>query len=209
MIEVQPQGPYMLGGYSFGGYLALEVAQQLQAVGQEVDLLVMFDTRLVIFDNDPTEQFDDAAYWYAAFHDEVPISLEHLKSLEPDEQVDYVLDFLKKADNPSFISPHDRGHSRLKVEKANVKAFFNYHARPYSGRITVFRSTEGGDTQPDLGWGQLASGGVDTFDVPGDHHTVMHNPNVEVLGQFLREHIRQINASRYSDSDEDCVAAAL
>jgi thioesterase domain-containing protein len=43
---VQPQGPYILAGYSAGGLLALETAQQLSAAGQEVPLVVLFDTQL-------------------------------------------------------------------------------------------------------------------------------------------------------------------
>ena len=42
--EVQPEGPYMLGGYSGGGLVAFEMAQQLTAAGEKIALLVMFDT---------------------------------------------------------------------------------------------------------------------------------------------------------------------
>jgi thioesterase domain-containing protein/acyl carrier protein len=41
---VQPKGPYHLGGYSLGGEIAFEMAQQLAAAGEEVALLVLFDT---------------------------------------------------------------------------------------------------------------------------------------------------------------------
>jgi thioesterase domain-containing protein/acyl carrier protein len=41
---VQPEGPYFLGGYSVGGVVALEMAQQLLTQGQDVALLAMFDT---------------------------------------------------------------------------------------------------------------------------------------------------------------------
>ena len=41
---VQPEGPYFLGGLSFGGIVAFEMAQQLYACGQEVGLLALFDT---------------------------------------------------------------------------------------------------------------------------------------------------------------------
>ena len=41
---VQPEGPYLLGGASFGGTVALEMAQQLQAQGQQVALLTLIDT---------------------------------------------------------------------------------------------------------------------------------------------------------------------
>ena len=42
--ELQPEGPYMLGGYSGGGLVAFEMAHQLTAAGQAVALVVMFDT---------------------------------------------------------------------------------------------------------------------------------------------------------------------
>jgi thioesterase domain-containing protein len=41
---VQGSGPYVLGGYSFGGLIALEMAHKLQQAGEEVRHLVMFDT---------------------------------------------------------------------------------------------------------------------------------------------------------------------
>jgi Thioesterase domain len=43
ILDRQPQGPYMLGGCSVGGLVAYEAAQQLQALGHEVGLLVLFD----------------------------------------------------------------------------------------------------------------------------------------------------------------------
>jgi thioesterase domain-containing protein len=44
--SVQPHGPYLLAGYSAGGLLALEAARQLSADGQEIPLIVLFDTQL-------------------------------------------------------------------------------------------------------------------------------------------------------------------
>jgi thioesterase domain-containing protein len=41
--EAQPEGPYLLGGYSFGGMVAFEMAQQLRAQNQKVALLVIID----------------------------------------------------------------------------------------------------------------------------------------------------------------------
>jgi amino acid adenylation domain-containing protein len=42
--SVQPHGPYYLGGWSFGGWVAFEMAQQLQQAGEEVALLAVLDT---------------------------------------------------------------------------------------------------------------------------------------------------------------------
>jgi amino acid adenylation domain-containing protein len=42
--SVQPHGPYYVGGWSFGGWVAFEMAQQLQQAGEEVALLAVLDT---------------------------------------------------------------------------------------------------------------------------------------------------------------------
>lgn len=41
---IQPRGPYLLGGFCNGGLLAYEMARQLQAQGERVDLLVLMDS---------------------------------------------------------------------------------------------------------------------------------------------------------------------
>ncbi len=43
LLIMQPSGPYLLGGYSAGGLIALEAAQQLKRLGEEVELLVVID----------------------------------------------------------------------------------------------------------------------------------------------------------------------
>ena len=43
ILEQNPQGPYSLAGYSFGGIVAFEMAKQLKARGSEVNMLAIFD----------------------------------------------------------------------------------------------------------------------------------------------------------------------
>ncbi len=45
MRHHQPKGPYRLGGFSFGGLVSYEMARQLVASGERIDLLAVFDTR--------------------------------------------------------------------------------------------------------------------------------------------------------------------
>ncbi|BAY12152.1 non-ribosomal peptide synthetase [Calothrix sp. NIES-2098] len=52
--QVQPKGPYFLGGWSFGGWVAFEMAQQLQKSGDEVALLAMLDTLAPLPGNIPS-----------------------------------------------------------------------------------------------------------------------------------------------------------
>jgi amino acid adenylation domain-containing protein len=52
--RVQPKGPYFLGGWSFGGWVAFEMAQQLQKSGEEVALIAVLDTLAPIPGNIPS-----------------------------------------------------------------------------------------------------------------------------------------------------------
>ncbi len=52
--SVQPQSPYFIGGWSFGGLVAYEMAQQLQAAGHEVALVAILDTQAPVSSNKPS-----------------------------------------------------------------------------------------------------------------------------------------------------------
>ena len=54
MRSVQPKGPYFIGGWSFGGWVAFEMAQQLQNAGEEIALLAVLDTVAPIKSNLPS-----------------------------------------------------------------------------------------------------------------------------------------------------------
>ncbi len=70
----------------------------------------------------------------------------------------------------------------------------NYRLRPYRGKLTVIRARDinpiFGEVVPDLGWSPLALHGVETIEVPGDHHTLTREPNVRVLAAQLEACVR-------------------
>src|SRR5207253_6880456 len=80
--EVQPRGPYRFGGWSAGGLVALEMAQQLLGQGEPIALLALLDT------TPPTAQ--DPAADLAGREYGLDLSLEDLARLGPDEQLPYL-----------------------------------------------------------------------------------------------------------------------
>jgi thioesterase domain-containing protein len=191
--EIQPEGPYLLGGNSLGGHIAFEMAQQLRAEGSTVALLALIDTPRFNFKFGGDGEFDDALYWNWRYGENycLPLSLEHLQGLDPDGRLDYVVEHLKRGViSPPFMKMRNVNPQRmLKVELGNRKAVYNYEHKPYPGRITLLRAGEA-STQtivPHLGWGPLAVGGVEIHWVPGDHNTVIEPPNVAAVGRVLRE----------------------
>jgi amino acid adenylation domain-containing protein len=74
----QPHGPYLLGGYCIGGLVAFEMAQQLRALGEKVDLVVVIDI---------------AANTHLRLHHRLLAATARLLGLDAGEQLDWFLHF--------------------------------------------------------------------------------------------------------------------
>jgi amino acid adenylation domain-containing protein len=188
---VQPTGPYLLGGWSMGGVIALEMAQQFHAQGQRVALLALLDTRIPTDD----EEIDDEDFEARLLVDFVRyfgLSLDPrdaLARLPKHELLALVLEHAKRAGlMPSDI---EVTHAEPFIElcKADFRATRNYVLHHYPGQITLFKAGQeltATSHDPTLGWSEWAGGGVDSYVVPGNHATMVYEPHVEVLAEKLR-----------------------
>src|SRR5262249_5132331 len=182
LLAHQPEGPYLLGGYSMGGYVAYEMARLLHARQHEVALLAILDMRAP-YSRKVVEEEDDAAILAGVFRDSVSLSAEHLRTLTTDEQLEYVLNAVGKlkAVPPGFGLAEAR--RCLNIFKANSQATWNYQPGRYSGRITLFKTAkrlpkapailDEEDERyarylmdPAMGWGEWAGEGVEVIDIP-------------------------------------------
>ncbi|MEQ9548564.1 MAG: amino acid adenylation domain-containing protein [Coleofasciculus sp. G3-WIS-01] len=201
--EIQPHGPYFLAGHSFGGKVAFEIANQLQAQGQEVSLLAIMDIQVPV-----VEQEKDAIHW----HDSKYIiglarmfesSLEQdlnlpssLDSLSLNEQINLLRLTLKKVGQ---VFSETELRRLFRVYKANMQAMTQYvPSQVYPNPITLLRGSEvhpDDDFLPDevmtqqdptWGWSQLCAQSLDVQIVPGNHFTMMMEPQVQSLAQRLK-----------------------
>ena len=168
---VQPQGPYYLGGLSFGGTVAYEMAQQLLANGEQVGLLFLFDT-------------------FAGRHETTASLLMKLWRLPRGDQFDYVgrkivnyhKTFGKRINR--FFLPRALKEVRRGIHEAGMR----YDIRPHSGRVVLFRASEKslrGERNPYAGWKDLALGGLEVYEIPGGHVSILAEPQVTVLASHL------------------------
>lgn len=177
---IQPQGPYLLAGESFGGIVAYEMAQLLQAQGETVSLLAMFDTQAIGASLKLSTQ-QRATQHFARFLQEGPSYL-----------LEKVSSKLKsKASSVGMVASDDDPRQQFRRRLAK-----DYTPQPYAGTITLFRALDRGafesiDVDPLFGWQHLAQEGVVAFDVPGDHIGILKEPNVQVLARHLRDQIHQ------------------
>jgi len=193
---VRPDGPYLLGGWSMGGVIAYEMAQQLEGQGQQVSLLALMDAR-------PVTSVDDAApldelTLLSSFArdlglpvDGLQLSTDELAQLDSDELLSYVL---QRAIDAGII-PGDiqLAHARrlFEVFKINVQALQSYRPEASSTRVTLLKAGEQEVADETMGWGALTSGEIEIHQVPGNHFTIVREPNVRSLAEQLADCINR------------------
>nr|AXN93592.1 PuwA [Anabaena minutissima UTEX B 1613] len=208
---VQPQGPYLLGGHSFGGLVAFEMAQQLQQQGHEIGLLAILDTVAPVrSERSQKIELDDAMWLMQVakvmerlFNTTLQLDYETLQPLSAENQLDYLLEQLKIAQ----ILPTDASKTQLRsfvqVYKTHTQAFSNYFpSLVHNTAITLFRASEVHEEEQaiaeyvnrlqdlTLGWNNFSDEPVDIHVVPGTHLTMMQAPHVQVLAEHLQACIR-------------------
>jgi thioesterase domain-containing protein len=207
MREIRPCGPYFLGGASFGGIVAFEMAQQLRGQGEEVALLALIDTLLAGADTaDPA--FDEAAFCadmaqMLARQEGVALALDadELRGLPHAEMLERLLARLRAAGlagEDLDLPWMDRYIAGFKARMAAASA---YRPRRYPGEISLFRAqrahlgkrtapavrlARGSLEDPALGWGRLAAQGVRVHQLRGTHETMLREPHVRQLASLLR-----------------------
>ena len=187
--QVQPEGPYQLAGWSFGGLVALEMAQQLHRAGQAVSLLAIIDTAITASTLGASKMFLTTVLPFLW-----PYVSDYLaqQSAQSEGQPSWLVRKLgallrKKAradETPTLDFNTPEVQRLLRVLRANIKAGRQYKAERYPGQVTLFKTAI---SHPSVtwGWGDIAGSGVDLYDIPGHHMNVLHSPRVEVLAETL------------------------
>ncbi|CAO3439347.1 non-ribosomal peptide synthetase [Azospirillum doebereinerae] len=206
---LQPEGPYLLGGHSFGGVIAYEMARQLTVQGQSVALLALFDSVLTRLDGGVEEGPDaaatavaltEAAAIYSRYTGRnVEVRAEALTALPVEQQIAAVSAAFRQAGGGAFGDGEDLIRSLMAVGNAHREARRRYHPRPCSLPITLFRAidpslTRGG-AEESLGW-HTVSGSVRIHWSPGDHVTMMNEQNAPALADALRSILTEAASSQ-------------
>ncbi|MGR4882546.1 amino acid adenylation domain-containing protein [Streptomyces sp. LARHCF249] len=211
MRRVQPSGPYVVGGWSFGGFVAFEIARQLRAAGEDIARLVLLDTtalnpgrRLTTDDEALLGWFFWELLWLQRGGDS-PLELipDRLTTLE--EKFDFIA---RLAIDEGVLPAGSTGavvRRLFHVYEANWKAAFAYRpevvdqdmvlihaAQPLPGVLnSMHTAIESMHADPSNGWGERTSGTLEVVDVPGDHLTIMEEPYVAHMVRVVTELIGQ------------------
>jgi amino acid adenylation domain-containing protein len=196
--KLRPHGPYYLAGESFGGVVAFEMAQQLQADGEDVALVALMDAA------------NPACMSSLPLLQRIKIHRQHLSQ----QSRTYVLNLAKERfllapkklfDSLSTVHRYgklvadDRTESDIEFYQDDVRhavrnqVIQSYKPKPYAGKVVLFRAMERdpfeGCQDYALGWGALATEGLHIYDVPGDHVGILKEPNVRVMANYLQAYL--------------------
>jgi len=202
--QIQPHGPYCLAGYSFGGFVVFEMAQQLHAAGETVALLGLLDTiewqYLERYRNNPG--FARRLEMYKFRFDRIFRSGNGLKYTANavitilNRRWYRLLHKLRLVSTPNIPD----------LQTVNRIAGTLYRPTVYPGRLTIFRSTNRSLLDGDdglLGWGGLATGGIEVQDVTGAHLDMLSEPNVRILAEKLRDCLGRVQVARPQDQPHE------
>lgn len=184
---VQPMGPYRLGGWSFGGLLAYELARQLLAAGEQVSHLALIDCYAPHLLADIEETGGDGADVLGAFARDL-IGDTGAQSLCCRDGGDLraVADLYRVPELSANLHGVDEAvlRSRFATFRANMLMAHAYRPEACQATARLYIAAYG---HPDRsrGWEALARGGLEIEDLPGDHYTVLADPTVAHLAEAL------------------------
>ncbi len=201
ILKRNPDGPYSLSGYSFGGIIALEMAKQLQAMGKKVTLLAMIDSYVT-----KNNQFDDGLY--KNFHKVVTRIRKfvfgfYLLQRFPARTLQYKMETIKrkllgKGDRKMFGEDDVDGAFKYinKVADALKNANANYRVPYYDGDIHVFKSTNPSfyiDDFKYLGWKPYAKK-VILDKIEGEHAEIFDAPYNVSFAKLMQKYLDEVNS---------------
>jgi amino acid adenylation domain-containing protein len=190
---LQPEGPYLLGGWSMGGLVAFEMAQQLVAQGQQVSLVVLFDTWL---DFNPRNTATPKSDQQLSLSDDttcttelIKLSLGDLSQLPLWQLSGKQLEEIRKAIHLSPDRSLEQIHQLLRLSQVNAQASYTYVPASYSGRVLFFACEELPTVpldSPLSKWATVVPTGLVVQHTSGDHYSMLSEPHVQLIAEHLR-----------------------
>jgi acyl transferase domain-containing protein/thioesterase domain-containing protein len=203
--EIQPNGPYFLGGWSMGGIVAFEMATQLLRNGDRVDMLAMLDSPAPVYSeqiadiddyNDVKILVDFATDMAQSAGKNLSGSVEQLQALMTlDEQLNYFLEQARIANLVPLDFELEQLRCLLKVFKSNVLALQSYTPQVYPNKILYFQASDEISNEfsnPTYIWGGLSGKPIEIITIPSNHYTIITKPHIQIILEYLNIFMNQI-----------------
>jgi thioesterase domain-containing protein len=216
MRSVQPEGPYIIGGNCFGALVAYEMAQQINAQGEEVAALIFIegyyrDRKKPGSAPDPSK-FRQFIYFII---NKINLEKTNLSVRGTKEKLTYICSRAKRTIEKSWVkiqkildqifstfnlrNQHSLHHNFEILHRLHIKALREYEAKPYSGRVVILKARQksfGFSSDVTLGWGEILNREPEVIEVPGLHENIINEPWVKALAEKLTDSLERLNHDR-------------
>ena len=196
ILKQNPEGPYAIAGYSFGGYVAIEMAKQLQQIGKKVVLLGLLDTNVTNAENFLSRpqkilvkirrQYPKLKWLIRSFIQSPEKALQYQIIVLNNR----IRNLLHLQDKPAHEDIEPYTILMNKINRKHYKALNKYQLQNYSGKIVLFKAMERPYFVDDfeyLGWQKYAEEGVEVYSIPGDHKTMFLDSNSKILAEAIEK----------------------
>jgi thioesterase domain-containing protein len=209
----QASGPYCLGGYCYGGVVAYEVARLLQAQGEQVALLAIFEGYAPrgTVNRSPLwpplallRSLGNLPFWMrdmlqrpGGFRRLSGQFLSKDNGYQPTKDRDWEQKAAQMAAQYTAGDLTDLDRRHRKLLGIHLRAIHEYEPQTYPGRVTLYRVQAmllRRAYDPEYGWGRLAEGGVEIKKISGAHYNILERPYVESLADALGASLNRVNA---------------
>jgi thioesterase domain-containing protein/acyl carrier protein len=175
---VQPVGPYLLGGFSGGGVVALEMARRLRSTGDGLDLVVLLDTFCPLVNDRPrAEQLKTLG--------------QNLRRRGLSYSASYAGDMVRSRLEARRSASDGAGDpigavGAVDLTEAFLAALDRYQVVRYEAPVVLLKAQRLGATfPPDNGWAPWIAGSFEVIESPGDHNSMFDDANVGTLAGHL------------------------
>ncbi|GJQ59806.1 MAG: HAD-IIIC family phosphatase [Candidatus Scalindua sp. AMX11] len=207
--RVQPKGPYYLGGYCFGGVMAMEIAQQLKADGQAIALVVMIQA--------PAPGYPKSLPGITSLHhlifqldDRIILEKERFAKFSSKDKMSYISESVKrgkvivqsrlrKLSKLLLTRIHKSNHKHSMthilevVARENDKAFNKYCPKQYNGQVVFFTARKQSRRiayEPSLGWREFTDCDSPIHEIPCNRQDILAEPHIRILAEQLKIYLR-------------------
>ncbi|MCP4176912.1 MAG: hypothetical protein GY756_04025 [bacterium] len=202
--SIQENGPYLIGGHSFGGYIAFEIARQMELEGEAVETVFIFDSvepGYIKCDDFNEELMVSKIFdYFDKLHNiEIQYDMSKIISLREDDRWIFLHDLLKKY-NISFSIDMIKG--KYNVIKSASTNMVHYNPRSKLKDINIIlckakdniqrfqdkdqnQVIDNSLNEVDYGWSKHAVKDIQTYEITGDHNSLLNYPNVEEIADVI------------------------
>ncbi|MCD2146920.1 polyketide synthase Pks13 [Gordonia paraffinivorans] len=204
--ELQPHGPYVLVGWSFGGALAYGVAQVLREQGEDVAFVGLIDVVRPREDMTETpetkrarlERWKQFAIRNYDLDPDVPIPMDRLVEADDEGQFAIIMEMMSMSGTkiPGGIIEHQR------TSFIENRVLSNIEPTPYDGKVVLYRADkmhagaielepQWAEIDEDGRWGEVVDD-LEIIHIGGDHLSIVDEPYIAKIGADLTNRLREL-----------------